>query len=195
MRSEPTPTFPWLTSLTCCQVPEDLQSILEDTSLFTKESDITTKEILRRYADRPSASAHTPVTNPEKPSLDSHDSKPNGTPNRSTPTPRAAAPIITHVDSRDPPHSNTWPKESSVSHIEATGATPVYPSTGNTMTSPKAQYEFVESQSPYLHQHQRAGSNDSQVSQAALASRQSYRHSGWGGKRSTQGSLGVTNAG
>lgn len=33
------------------QVPEDLQSILNDSTLFSANADITTKEILKRYAD------------------------------------------------------------------------------------------------------------------------------------------------
>ncbi len=47
-----------------CQVPEDLQSILNDSLLFSGSADITTKEILKRYADvgRP-----VPVTNSTPP--------------------------------------------------------------------------------------------------------------------------------
>ncbi|KAB8356339.1 hypothetical protein FH972_023923 [Carpinus fangiana] len=36
---------------TMCEVPEDLQSILNDSSLFSGSADITTKEILKRYGD------------------------------------------------------------------------------------------------------------------------------------------------
>jgi hypothetical protein len=37
--------------LTVSQVPEDLQSILNDNSLFSGSAELTTKEILKRYAD------------------------------------------------------------------------------------------------------------------------------------------------
>jgi len=51
----------------CDQVPEDLQSILNDSSLFSGSADITTKEILKRYADvaswKPSASTSSAPNN------------------------------------------------------------------------------------------------------------------------------------
>jgi hypothetical protein len=161
------------------QVPEDLQSILEDTSLFNKESDITTKEILKRYGERSSNLAHHPlITDPEKPRLDSHDSKPHGARNGTTPAPRASAPMITHVDSTDQPHSHTWPKESAVRHVPAQGGGPSHSPAGAHMSPPQAQFECIEGHSPYTH-HQRVGSSDSQGSQGATPNRQSYRQPGW----------------
>ncbi len=161
------------------QVPEDLQSILEDTSLFNKESDITTKEILKRYGERSSNLAHHPlITDPEKPRLDSHDSKPHGARNGTTPAPRASAPMITHVDSPDQPHSHTWPKESAVRHVPAQGGRPSHSPAGANMSPPQAQFECIEGHSPYTH-HQRVGSSDSQGSQGATPNRQSYRQPGW----------------
>lgn len=165
-----------LTSI--AQVPEDLQSILDDSSLFNKESDITTKEILKRYGERSSnLSQYHPTTDPEKPRLDSYDSKPNGTRNGATTAPRASAPIITHVDNTDPSHSRTWPKESSVRHVQAPGGGPSHVPGRPNMTPPQAQFEYAEGRSPYMHQ--RVGSTDSQRSQDTIPNRQSYRQAGW----------------
>ncbi|KAL4980954.1 hypothetical protein BDW66DRAFT_146728 [Aspergillus desertorum] len=36
---------------TMCEIPEDLQSVLSDTNLFKENSEVTTKDILRRYGD------------------------------------------------------------------------------------------------------------------------------------------------
>lgn len=156
------------------QVPEDLQSILDDTSLFNKESDITTKEILKRYGERSSNPEQYPVvTDPEKPRLDSYDSKPNGTRNGAIPAPRASAPVITHIDTTDSPHSRTWPKESSVRHVQTQGGGPSHSPGGPNITPPQVQFEYVEGRSPLTHQ--RIGSNDSQGSLDLAANRQSYR--------------------
>ena len=157
------------------KVPEDLQY---DTSLFNKESDITTKEILKRYGERSSNPPQHPlIMDPGKRRLDSHDSKPNGTRSGATPTPRASAPIITHVDNTEPPHSSTWPRESSVRHVQAPGGAS-YPAGTPDMTPPQAQFEYIDGRSPYTHQ--RIGSNDSQGSQDVVTpNRQSYRQPGW----------------
>ncbi|KAI9657774.1 MAG: hypothetical protein M1821_002950 [Bathelium mastoideum] len=44
---------------TMCEIPEDLQSILQDHTLFETSQEITTKEILRRYADLRHVPQHT----------------------------------------------------------------------------------------------------------------------------------------
>ncbi|KAL5048369.1 hypothetical protein BDW71DRAFT_20671 [Aspergillus fruticulosus] len=36
---------------TMCEIPEDLQSVLSDSNLFKENSEVTTKDILRRYGD------------------------------------------------------------------------------------------------------------------------------------------------
>lgn len=186
-------------------MPEDLQSILNDTSLFNKDSDITTKEILKRYGDRSSTPAHYPIiTDTEKSSSNQQGSAPSSKVNGARLRP--AAPFITHVEGSDPDHTHNWPKESSVRHVQAPGAAaPVYPSQSNNGgTTPLTDWEFVESQGPYTHQ--RADSGDSHSSQGAptTTNRQSYRHSAWGngggpggggGKRNLQGQMGVTGVG
>ena len=173
-------------------MPEDLQSILNDTSLSNKDSEITTKEILKRYGERSSTPAHYPViTDAEKSPLNQQGGIANSTANGTRL--RVAAPVITHIDSSDSNHAHTWPKESSVRHVQAPGPS----QSNNSGSTPLTDWELVESQSPYTHQ--RAGSGDSQGSQGATANRQSYRHSAWagggGGKRSAQGPMGVTGAG
>lgn len=199
--------------LTTLQVPEDIQSILNDYPLFTYTSEVTTKEILKRYGDivrsrqplitdppdvRPSSStkAHATAINTLR----------NGTSKGNSPGPsgpRAAAPVITHVDV-DPFHAHTWPKESSVRHVQDPSATtPAYASTNtnpntshsinsNNMTPPQPQYDFANLNSPY---HRRAGSDDSQTSPNSTPNRQSYRHSGWGKRGAPQGPMGITGAG
>ncbi|KAL5338910.1 hypothetical protein BJX70DRAFT_398291 [Aspergillus crustosus] len=60
---------------TMCEIPEDLQSVLTDSSLFKENSEVTTKEILKRYGDiargsfsqKPSNGGETfTITNPNR---------------------------------------------------------------------------------------------------------------------------------
>nr|POF12942.1 rho-type gtpase-activating protein 1 [Quercus suber] len=83
-------------------VPEDLALILNDSTLFSKEADITTKEILKRYGER----AKAPTVNNAHASGAANAS--NGT---TSPTP-----IATRVDT-DPHMQNAWQNESSVRHV------------------------------------------------------------------------------
>lgn len=153
-----------------------------DSSLFTNSSDITTKEILKRYGDIGRSPAHHPViteANADSPGARSKES--NGVP----PNAKAAAPVITHVDT-DPYQTPSWPKESSVRHVQgqAQGA-PTYPST-STNTPPQQYHEFTNPTSPY---HRRGGSSESQAS-ARSGGGHSYKHSGWG-KNGPPGPMGV----
>nr|POF26120.1 rho-type gtpase-activating protein 1 [Quercus suber] len=85
-----------------CEVPEDLALILNDSTLFSKEADITTKEILKRYGER----AKAPTVNIAHPSGAANAS--NGT---TSPTP-----IATRIDT-DPHMQSAWQNESSVRHV------------------------------------------------------------------------------
>lgn len=164
------------------QVPPDLQTILNDSSLYNNSSDITTKEILKRYGNigthRPAITTQTADAPPA-----SKDSAAN--------TPRAAAPVITHVDTES--YGNqAWPKESSVRHVEGPGAAPTYPSVGDSRNAPpQRDWEFAYPNSPYAHQRQ--GSGDSQASHGHVGApnRQSLRPWAKGG---AQGPTGVTGA-
>ncbi|KAF6220252.1 hypothetical protein HO133_003384 [Letharia lupina] len=168
------------------EVPEDLQSILNDSSLFNNSSDITTKEILKRYGDIGRSPAHRPIITEQAAESPPSRSKDNNTPNNAKP----AAPVITHVDT-DPYQTPAWPKESSVRHVQgqAQGA-PTYPSTSNN-TPPQQQFEFNNPTSPY---HRRGGSSDSQASNRSGGHGHSHKYSGWG-KQGTPGPMGVTGAG
>ena len=130
----------------------------------------------------------------------------NGSSKGNSPAPyaRAAAPVITHVDT-DPYHLHVWPKESSVRHVQApNNKSPTYGSPpnsnlnpnhnakSNNMSPPPPQYDFASINSPY---HRRAGSADSQSSQNGTSNRQSYRNSGWGKRSAPRGPVGVPGAG
>ena len=168
------------------QVPEDLQSILNDSSLFNNSSDITTKEILKRYGDIGRSSAHRPqITNP----YEAADS-PSRSKESSIPAPaKPAAPIITHVDT-DPYQTPSWPKDASVRHVQgqAQGA-PTYPSTSQ-HTPPQHDYGFQNPKSPY---HRRGGSSESQASQRSGGGH-GHKYSGWG-KQGAPSGLGVADVG
>ncbi|KAI9829890.1 MAG: hypothetical protein M1826_005312 [Phylliscum demangeonii] len=93
-----------------CEVPEDLQSILNDNTLFNGSADITTKEILKRYGNVV-RSGGPPRTVANQDASSSHSKEGRGN-----------VPIATRVDT-DPSQATAWQKESSVRHVEA-GAGP-----------------------------------------------------------------------
>ncbi|KAI4104484.1 MAG: hypothetical protein L6R37_003227 [Teloschistes peruensis] len=177
-----------------CEVPEDLQSILNDSSLFNNPSDITTKEILKRYGDiGRSAAQHPQITDPLKPNTNNTNeplpnSRESNTTNGPSPALRATAPVITHVDT-DPYQANGWQKESSVRHVPGGGSSQAPPNPTylnhdqNTPPQPGHPSDCKDPDSPY---HRRQGSSDSQASHGSAGGRARYRHSGWG-KHGTQG--------
>ena len=87
--------------------------------------------------------------------------------NGSAVAPRSAAPVITHITSTDPHHAHTWPKESSVRHIQGPDTPLILPSgvAHDDLASSQEQFVFVEPPSPYAF-HQRTSSADSQRSRA-----------------------------
>ncbi|KAK0119924.1 hypothetical protein ONS95_011349 [Cadophora gregata] len=155
-----------------CEVPEDLQSILSDQTLFNNPSDITTKEILKRYGDLGAAGGPRRTVETESSPLGkSKDGRP-------------LAPVVTRVDT-DPSQAYAWQKESSVRHVQDPPAP--YAGSSNQNTPPQQQWQGqdLEHPSPYP---QRNGTPDSQHD-----TRREYRNSGWG--RPQNGSVGVTGAG
>jgi hypothetical protein len=162
----PRPTF-----LTAPQVPEDLVSILNDTSLFNSSSDITTKEILKRYGDI----ARTGTIQQQRPGL-AVEQTASGRPKESSS--RGNAPVITRVDT-DVYQANAWQKQSSVRHVQGPGGAPP----GSQMTPPQQPYDLNAPNSPF---RQRQGSDSSQNSYSGVQERQNYRQSG------AQAPLGVT---
>ena len=186
------------------QVPEDLQSILNDSSLFNNSSDITTKEILKRYGDigKPTGAQHTTVvTNPSQSTPPRSKEGGNG-------STRTGAPVVTQVDN-DPYQANARQKESSVRHVQASGAAaPIYPpSTGQHTnpppyktaitatqdTPPQAAFEFATAHPPSPYHH-RTVSADTQGSNGAPR-QHAYRRSDWGKQGLPPGPMGVTGAG
>lgn len=88
------------------QVPQDLQSILTDTSLFNRDAEITTKEILKRYGDigKLAVPQRTPT------GLDS-------LPARSASNRASNTPVATRIDA-DPSQATAWQMQSSVRHVQ-----------------------------------------------------------------------------
>ncbi|KAF4635516.1 hypothetical protein G7Y89_g2572 [Cudoniella acicularis] len=159
-----------------CEVPEDLQSILSDPSLFNNSSDITTKEILKRYGDigTNGGPRHQVETTEGSPLGRSKD---NGG--------RAQAPMVTRVDT-DPSQAYAWQKESSVRHVQEPSI-PYAAGQSNQSTPPQQQWQGQELEVPMPYPH-RNGTPDSQSDN----SRREYRNSAWG--RPRNGSVGVTGA-
>ncbi|KAI9740292.1 MAG: hypothetical protein M1834_004870 [Cirrosporium novae-zelandiae] len=168
------------------EVPEDLQSILTDSTLFNGSADITTKEILKRYGDIGKVQqTQVHVEAADSPSMRSKQGSGKSTTNQ---------PVALRVDT-DPSQENAWQKERSVRHVQAPGNPPF--AAGNNgpngpNTPPQNNYEFNGTSSPYGHQ--RAGSNDSRGSFGASPPRnQNYnRNSGWKQQQQSQSPVGVT---
>ncbi|KAI9838635.1 MAG: hypothetical protein M1819_004949 [Sarea resinae] len=164
-----------------CEVPEDLQSILNDSSLFNGSADITTKEILKRYGDIGK------VPGPQR-TVTLTDS----TPPRSKEG-RGPAPVITRVDT-DPSQANAWRKESSVRHVQGPGGagghgTPYGPSSSSHEAPPQLNFEFEGPNSSYS---QGRDSTESMGRPGDPNRHSQYSHHGLGKQ---QGPVGVTGAG
>lgn len=105
--------------LTQQQVPEDLQSILGDPTLFSNPSDITTKEILKRYGDLgANGGPRHAVETTEVSALGRNNDG------------RALAPIFTRVDT-DSSQAHAHQKEASVRHVQESSAPIAAPYAGN----------------------------------------------------------------
>lgn len=96
-----------------CVVPEDLQSILNDSTLFSSSADITTKTILKRYGDigRPTAAPLFPEDPTDDAATTSHSGEKRG-----------SAPVITRVAEDD--RASAWhaAAETSVRPVPRTGS-------------------------------------------------------------------------
>ncbi|KAK2743521.1 hypothetical protein FQN57_004818 [Myotisia sp. PD_48] len=89
-----------------CEVPDDLQSILSDTSLFNGSAEITTKEILKRYGDL----GKMPVIQRAATTMES-------VPVRSGSSKGNNSPIATRIDT-DPSQATAWQMQRSVRHVQ-----------------------------------------------------------------------------
>lgn len=160
-------------------MPEDLSSILGDPTLFTNPSDITTKEILKRYGDIGTAGGprhQVEMTDTQSPGGRSRDSG------------RALAPVVTQVDT-DPSQAYAWQKESSVRHVQEPSSAIGGGSASNQNTSPQ-HWPGQDLEPPPGFQGHRMGTPESQSD----GQRREYRNSGWG-RPPPNGSVGVTGAG
>ena len=166
-------------------MPEDIQSILNDSEVFQNNSDITTKEILKRYGDIVKDKKGPSGTGDDADLTPMRSQESNGNSSGNT---RVGAPVVTRVDT-DPHQLHAWQKESSVRHVVGNGG-PTYHSASNQNTPPQHHFDFSNPNSPY---HQRAGSADSATSYGT-PNRHSHRPSGWS-KNSTPGPMGVAGAG
>ncbi|EEH43779.2 uncharacterized protein PADG_00068 [Paracoccidioides brasiliensis Pb18] len=137
-----------------CEVPQDLQSILTDSTLFNGSAEITTKEILKRYGDigkiatpqrAPTTVAATPVR---------------------TGSGRAVnPPVATRID-KDPSQANAWQMQSSVRHVQPPA--PGAPSQAQGPASPQQassppEYDYGSQRPPQFPG--RSASGDSYTSQ------------------------------
>lgn len=157
-------------------MPEDLSSILGDPTLFTNPSDITTKEILKRYGD-------IGTTGNPRHQVEMGDTQsPSG---RSRDNGRALAPVVTQVDV-DPSQAYAWQKESSVRHVQEP-SNAIGGSASNQNTPPQ-HWQGQDLEPPSVPVN-RLGTPESQSD----GQRRDYRNSGWG--RPQNGSVGVTGAG
>ncbi|KFZ15422.1 hypothetical protein V502_05626 [Pseudogymnoascus sp. VKM F-4520 (FW-2644)] len=184
-----------------CEVPEDLQSILNDSSLFNNSGDITTKEILKRYGDiAASGGPRHQVETTHGPARSNDGSG------------RAHAPVVTRVETENS-QNGTWQNETSVRHVQEPSVN--FGGSGSQTTPPQQpwQGDDFEHPSPYS---QRDGSGSGYPSREKLpfvqrdgngtpdshkegnssgGGNRGWRHSAWGSRSQQQqqnGSLGVT---
>ncbi|KAI9811421.1 MAG: hypothetical protein M1832_000890 [Thelocarpon impressellum] len=152
-----------------CEVPEDLQSILSDNTLFNGSAEITTKEILKRYGDiAKSPGPRRTVVTTDSPPPRSKDG-------------RGAGPVATRVDI-DPSQASAWQMESSVRHVQAPGPAPWNASGTSSLNTPtQSQYDLGNPTSPY---RPRPGSSDSHGNGPSQ----------WAKPQGPQGQLGVLGA-
>jgi hypothetical protein len=152
------------------QVPEDLQSILTDSSLHDGSAELTTKEILQRYGHVGRGNVQA-----SQASVQAADAPAKG-PLSASGSNRPTGPLATRVDV-DPSQANAWQKQSSVRHVQN-----AYPAGGNGsgLNAPQQDFNFGAPSSPYART--RSGSQGSQGSFGG--GRQSYQP--------RPGTLGVT---
>ncbi|KAJ5157862.1 Rho-type GTPase-activating protein 1 [Penicillium canariense] len=148
---------------TMCEIPEDLQSILSDPTLFKENSEVTSKDILKRYGDIARGSFST------RPDNGGETFTINNSRTQSTPT---SARIET-----DPSQDAAWQMQSSVRHVPG-------PS-GNSLSSsaqPQAGLDFGPPQAAYHRERSTSNGSGASEGQQGLA----YR------PRPSPGAMGVT---
>lgn len=144
-----------------CEVPEDLQTILNDSTLFENGGDITTKEILKRYGDIGSNGGprhHVETVN-------ANQNSESGA--------RPLAPVFTRIDT-DPTQHHAHQKESSARHVQDP-STAFGGSSSNQNMPPQGwqNHHDTDPPSPY------GNSGDVQTENKP----QNWRNSGWAAKQ------------
>jgi hypothetical protein len=151
------------------QIPEDLQSILSDQTLFRENAEVTTKEILKRYGDIARGSfSQKPENGGETFTIT--------TPNRNN-----SAPASARIET-DPSQDAAWQMQSSVRHVPGPSG-----HTHTASANPQAGLDFGPP--PAAYHRDRSTSNGSQPN-ASVPDGQSqnvaYR------PRPSPGAMGVT---
>lgn len=144
-------------------MPEDIQSLLTDNTLFGGEAQLTTKQILKRWDEVqkgtvPSGQRH----------IQAADSPAHGPPS-STGSQRSK-PVVTRVDT-DPHQADAWQKQSSVRHVQGGQA----PGQFDGLNMPQPTFEFHAPNSPYARERAGSGGSGSRGSFDAPNGRQSYQ--------------------
>ncbi|KAJ5273667.1 hypothetical protein N7478_008792 [Penicillium angulare] len=148
-----------------CEIPEDLQSILSDPTLFKENAEVTTKEILKRYGDiargsfsnRPENGGETfTITNSNKHS----------------------APASARIET-DPSQDTAWQMQSSVRHVPGPSG-----HSHSSSAAPQAGLDFGPPEPSY--HRERSASNGSQQTAEGQSQNVPYR------PRPSPGAMGVT---
>ncbi|KAF2754120.1 rho GTPase activator [Pseudovirgaria hyperparasitica] len=153
-----------------CEVPEDIVSMLSDSTLFEISPDLTTKEILKRWGEIGRVPQAT-ITNTQTQRPRSREGK------------QANGAAVARIDTVPP----QWQNESSVRHVGGNQHMTYGPSSAQN-TPPQHQHELATPNLPYAHGH----SNGSSESRGGSPHRQPYRSSPGMQK---QNPMGITGAG
>ncbi|KAG2021437.1 hypothetical protein GB937_004774 [Aspergillus fischeri] len=145
---------------TMCEIPEDLQAVLSDTTFFKDNNEVSTKEILKRYGDiargsfspKPNNGGETvTITNPH---------------NRGANTPTSAR--IETDQSQD----GSWQAQNSVRHVQNTGGH----NQANSASAPYNGMELAPGQSAsYRERSTSNGSQQNPIPQEGQPQQMPYR--------------------
>ncbi|KAJ5917193.1 hypothetical protein N7466_010747 [Penicillium verhagenii] len=148
-----------------CEIPEDLQSILNDPTLFRENAEVTTKEILKRYGDIARGSFSTRPDN-------------GGETFTITNSNRHNTPTSARIES-DPSQDAAWQMQSSVRHVPGPSG-----HSHSSSAAPQAGLDFVPPEPSY--HRDRSTSNGSQQNPDGQSQNVPYR------PRPSPGAMGVT---
>ncbi|KAJ5592018.1 uncharacterized protein N7459_002387 [Penicillium hispanicum] len=151
---------------TMCEIPEDLQSILSDPTLFRENAEVTTKEILKRYGDIARGSFSQRPENGGETFTITNSNRQNNTP--------TSARIET-----DPSQDAAWQMQSSVRHVPGPSG-----HSHSASAAPQAKLDFGPPP-PTAYHRERSTSNGSQQNDGS-SQNHPYR------PRPSPGAMGVT---